>query len=110
MTSRTCSPFQRDAALDWLGVFAYSREEDTPAWSMAGRVPRAVAESRKAAIEQAQVPITEAALDRHVGSRLDVLVEEPFQDEELSLGQVVPAGSRRGRAGGGAGGASPPVR
>ena len=80
--------FQKEAALDWLGAFAYSREEDTPAWRMGGRVPRAVAERRKARVEQAQVPITESALDRHLGRRLDILVEEPFQDGEFSLGRA----------------------
>ena len=79
--------FQRDAALDWLGVFAYSREEDTPRGRWPAGSRSAVAESRKAAIEQAQGPITEVALDRHVGSRLEVLIEEPFQDGEFSLGR-----------------------
>jgi ribosomal protein S12 methylthiotransferase len=79
--------FQQDAALDWLGVFTYSREEDTPAWSMGGRVPKAAASRRKTLVEQAQVPITERALDRRVGERLEVLIEEPFQDGEFSLGR-----------------------
>lgn len=80
--------FQKAAALDWLGAFAYSREEDTPAWAMGGRVARKTAEERKAAVEAAQAPLTEAALDRHVGSSLDVLVEEPFEDGQFSLGRA----------------------
>jgi len=35
--------FQSEAQLDWLGAFAYSREEDTPAYSMKNRVPKSVA-------------------------------------------------------------------
>lgn len=80
--------FQRAAALDWLGVFAYSREEDTPAYAMARRVPKAEAERRKARVELAQVPITEVALDRHIGRTLEALIEEPFPGEELSLGRA----------------------
>jgi ribosomal protein S12 methylthiotransferase len=80
--------FQQAAALDWLGAFTYSREEDTPAWALGGRVAKKAAEERKAAVETAQVPLTEAALDRHVGSSLDVLVEEPFEDGQFSLGRA----------------------
>jgi tRNA A37 methylthiotransferase MiaB len=39
-------------------------------------------------VEAAQVPLTQAALDRHVGSRLEVLVEEPFEDGQFSLGRA----------------------
>ncbi len=80
--------FQRAAALDWLGVFAYSREEDTPAYDMGRRVAKAEAERRKARVELAQVSITEAALDRHIGLTLETLIEEPFPGEELSLGRA----------------------
>jgi ribosomal protein S12 methylthiotransferase len=80
--------FQQAAALDWLGAFAYSREEDTPAWAMGGRVAKKTAEARKAAVETAQVPLTEAALDRQVGSSLEVLVEEPFEGGQFSLGRA----------------------
>jgi ribosomal protein S12 methylthiotransferase len=68
--------FQEKAALDWLGVFTYSREEDTPAYRMKGRVPMRIAAQRKALVEKAQLPITERALDARVGMTCDVLVEE----------------------------------
>jgi ribosomal protein S12 methylthiotransferase len=77
--------FQAAAALDWLGVFTYSREEDTAAYRLGGRVPRRVAEERKARLESRQVPLTERALDRHLGKELDVLVEEPITGEGLSI-------------------------
>ncbi len=59
--------FQAGASLDWLGVFEYSREEGTAAYGLPGRVRAAEARRRKAVIEQRQVPITERALDGHVG-------------------------------------------
>jgi ribosomal protein S12 methylthiotransferase len=80
--------FQHEAALDWLGVFAYSREEDTPAHAMGRRVAKVEAERRKGRVELAQVPITEMALDRHIGRTLETLIEEPFPGEELSLGRA----------------------
>jgi ribosomal protein S12 methylthiotransferase len=80
--------FQSLARPDWLGCFTYSREEDTPAYAMPGRVPKAAAESRKAEVERRQGPITEHALDAHVGKVLDVLVEERVEGEEMSLARA----------------------
>jgi ribosomal protein S12 methylthiotransferase len=80
--------FQERARLDWLGVFTYSREEDTPAFDMPGGVEKATAEARKAEVESRQVPITARALDARVGQMMDVLVEEPVQGEEMSLGRA----------------------
>jgi ribosomal protein S12 methylthiotransferase len=79
--------FQARARPDWLGAFAYSREEDTPAYGMKGRVARRTAEARKAEIERRQVGITAAALEAQVGRTLDVLIEERIQGDELSLGR-----------------------
>lgn len=80
--------FQREAELDWAGVFAYSREEGTPAYGYGGRVSRRLAERRKAQLELAQVPITRRRLERHLGRVLPVLIEEPVQGERLSLGRA----------------------
>jgi ribosomal protein S12 methylthiotransferase len=80
--------FQEQAALDWVGVFTYSREEGTRAHGLPGRVTRGVADARRAAVERRQVPITWRRLDRHLGAELDVLVEERVEGEELSLGRA----------------------
>jgi ribosomal protein S12 methylthiotransferase len=77
--------FQDEARLDWLGAFAYSREEDTPAYALKGRVPKKLALARKTAVEDAQRPITEAALSRWVGRTLRVLVEERIEGEDLAI-------------------------
>ncbi|MDR2629436.1 MAG: 30S ribosomal protein S12 methylthiotransferase RimO [Spirochaetaceae bacterium] len=88
--------FQEKARLDWLGVFAYSREEGTPAYDLAGRVPPKIAAARKARIEEQQVPITQERLERFIGRELAVLVEEEFtppasaapEDGKLYLGRL----------------------
>jgi ribosomal protein S12 methylthiotransferase len=80
--------FQSRARPDWLGCFTYSRDEDTPAYAMRGRVTKAVADARKARVEQRQGPLTEQALEAHVGRTHDVLVEERVEGEELSLGRA----------------------
>jgi ribosomal protein S12 methylthiotransferase len=79
--------FQRQCALDWVGVFAYSREEGTGASELPGQIGKSVAEKRKRLLEQNQIPISEARLERQVGRVMDVLVEERVQGENLYLGR-----------------------
>ncbi|MBN2875714.1 MAG: 30S ribosomal protein S12 methylthiotransferase RimO [Spirochaetales bacterium] len=77
--------FQDTARVDWLGAFAYSREEGTPAASMKSRVPKRVANARKAEVEAAQAPITEHALARFVGTTQTVLVEERIEGDDIAI-------------------------
>jgi ribosomal protein S12 methylthiotransferase len=83
--------FQEKARFDWLGVFTYSREEDTPAYSLKNRPPKKTAAERKALIEERQIPITEERINRFVGRELDVLIEEEFPEEPASGSKGVPA-------------------
>jgi ribosomal protein S12 methylthiotransferase len=74
--------FQEQAQLDWVGCFTYSREADTPAYSMKPRILRSIAAARQRRIETGQVPITEKRLDRFLGRTLDALVEKPVPSKE----------------------------
>ena len=74
--------FQEKARLDWLGCFAYSREEDTQAWGMKGRVAKKTAAERKRLVEERQIPITEKQMERFVGRTFAVLVEEKFEPSD----------------------------
>ena len=81
--------FQEEAQIDWLGVFEYSREEGTSAYSL-GNPSRSL--RRKAAhirgeIESRQTRICESRMERFVGRRMDVLVEEPMTDVDLAIGR-----------------------
>ncbi|MDR1029929.1 MAG: 30S ribosomal protein S12 methylthiotransferase RimO [Treponema sp.] len=67
--------FQTQAQLDWVGCFTYSREEDTPAYSMKPRIPVGIAAARKGLIETRQIPITEKQMDRFLGRTVEALVE-----------------------------------
>jgi ribosomal protein S12 methylthiotransferase len=84
--------FQDKARLDWAGCFTYSREEDTPAYSMKNQVPKKIAAERKRIIEERQISISEKQMDRFVGQELDVLIEEKFEqtaeEEGLYLGRL----------------------
>jgi ribosomal protein S12 methylthiotransferase len=78
--------FQERARLDWLGSFAYSREEGTAAYGMSARVPKKTVAARRKAVEEAQERITREALGRFVGRELDVLVEERVLPSEAPAG------------------------
>jgi ribosomal protein S12 methylthiotransferase len=88
--------FQEAARLDWVGTFAYSREEGTAAFDMGPRVPKRKVAERRKELEEAQERITRERLERFVGRELDVLVEERIEpagagspdEEELSLGRA----------------------
>jgi len=85
--------FQKEAALDWLGCFTYSREEGTAAYSMKGRVSAKTKALRKKIIEERQSPITEKNMDRFTGLTLDVLIEEKIaasdaNGEDIWLGRL----------------------
>ncbi len=82
--------FQRRAELDWAGFFTYSREEGTAAFALGPRVAHRTAEERKRELERAQQAITARRLERHIGSELDVLIEEPVRGEALALGRGYP--------------------
>ncbi len=76
--------------MDWLGAFSYSREEDTAAYKLAGRPSKRQTDARRKKIEEAQVPITFAQMERYVGQRMDILIEEEIQgDEGLWLGRAI---------------------
>jgi ribosomal protein S12 methylthiotransferase len=86
--------FQERARLDWLGAFAWSREEGTPAAGDKGALAAAIAapaaRRRREAVEGRQRAITEARLDRWIGREMDVLVEERVEGEALALGRAFP--------------------
>ncbi len=79
--------FQDRAELDWLGAFAYSREEGTPAYSFGERVTKKTAHTRKKEIEDAQAAITDKRLRRFIGSTIRILAEEKVSGETLTLGR-----------------------
>ena len=82
--------FQQKLRPDWLGCFTYSREEDTPAYTMKKQVPQKIAAQRQQEVEYRQVPITEQNIDRFIGQTLDVLLEEQFPSgAEDAAGEIV---------------------
>ncbi len=72
--------FVETTKFERLGVFAYSKEEGTPAADMKGQVRSDVKEKRKDAVMRLQLEISLASNQKKIGQVLQVLVEE--QDEE----------------------------
>ena len=72
--------FLEDVRFDWVGVFAYSREEDTPAYSL----PHQVLESTKQRrLEETHVflnKLSERRMAAYVGRILEVLTEGRGKD------------------------------
>lgn len=65
----------KEIEFDRLGVFAYSREEGTPAFSMKGQISTAVAQERVRRVVLAQRPISRRRNAAKVGRQMQVLLE-----------------------------------
>jgi ribosomal protein S12 methylthiotransferase len=78
--------FLKSVEPDWSGCFAYSREEDTPAYNRKNQVPKKKAEKRAEILNQIQTKITETRLKQHIGNNYKVLIEEIIDDEENGAG------------------------
>ena len=66
----------------WSGCFAYSREEDTPAYNYKKRVSKKIAQCRAQELEIIQSQITLKKLEKYIGQQTDVLVEEVIRNDE----------------------------
>lgn len=72
--------FVREAQFDWAGVFAYSREENTPADKMLGHKAAGTKINRQIQLTEIQNKITAKRLHRYIGKKLRVLIEERCED------------------------------
>lgn len=81
--------FLKEIESDWSGCFAYSREEDTPAYSMKGRISQKKAQERADELCGIQSEITRRHLKTHVGKEYDILIEEIVEGEDgLAIGRA----------------------
>lgn len=78
--------FLKQVQPDWSGCFPYSREEDTPAYSMKKQVSHKKAAERASRLEDLQTAITAERLAAHVGKEYEVLIEEIIDDPENDAG------------------------
>ncbi|HTW89141.1 MAG TPA: 30S ribosomal protein S12 methylthiotransferase RimO [Candidatus Binataceae bacterium] len=72
--------FVRTEQFDRVGVFTYSREEETAAFDLAGQVPESVKRARRAELMETQAEISLRKNRDLLGREVEVLVEGPAPD------------------------------
>jgi ribosomal protein S12 methylthiotransferase len=68
--------FLKEVKFERLGVFTYSREENTPAYDFKNQIPYQTKQKRYGEIMKLQKDIAEEANKKYIGRELEVLVEE----------------------------------
>jgi len=79
--------FVKEAKFEHLGVFPYSREEDTPAYDMPDQIDEQIKQDRADIIMQQQLEINEARNNEMVGKTLTVLCEDFDPVGEIHFGR-----------------------
>jgi ribosomal protein S12 methylthiotransferase len=67
--------FITEAKFDWLGVFGYSHEEGSQAYSLAAQVPKRSIEARKRRVMKLQQSISRRAKQQWIGREVTLLAE-----------------------------------
>jgi ribosomal protein S12 methylthiotransferase len=75
--------FIKEAKFDWLGVFNYSDEEGSAAFSFDGKLPKRIIEARKNKLMKLQQSISKRAKQQWVGRELVVLAEGESDETPL---------------------------
>lgn len=80
--------FVKKMEFDRLGVFTYSREEDTPAAEMDGQIDEEVKEARRDEIMQIQQDIAFDKCNSRVGEIYEVMIEGRLPDEGVYIART----------------------
>lgn len=80
--------FVKKMEFDRLGVFTYSREEDTPAAEMDGQIDEEVKETRRDEIMQIQQDIAFDKSNSRVGEIYEVMIEGRLPDEGVYIART----------------------
>ncbi len=79
--------YVKEAEFDRLGAFTYSREEDTPAYSLPDQVDEQIKQERYDIIMREQLHITEKKNEKLVGKTIKVLCEAFDPAAEIYFGR-----------------------
>ena len=79
----TLKHFLMEQKLDKVGVFAYSPEEDTPAYDMPDQVPEEIAQERYHDLMSVQSLISQQVNESLEGRAFEVLIEGRAETEEI---------------------------
>ncbi len=75
--------FVVEAQFDWMGVFAYSDEEGSPAFLLDGKVPPREIERRRRKLMQLQKRISRRRRKQWIGREIEVMLEGPSEETAL---------------------------
>jgi len=75
--------FIKEAKFDWLGVFNYSDEEGSGAFSLEAKLPKRTIESRKKRLMKLQQSISKQAKQQWIGRELVILAEGESEETPL---------------------------
>ena len=80
--------FVKKTKFDKLGVFKYSKEENTPAASMPNQIHYKTKEARERKIMNLQKDISKEKLEKNIGKNITVLVENKSFDGRYLIGRT----------------------
>ena len=80
--------FVEELRFDRLGVFTYSREEDTPAATMEDQIPEEVKQDRQAELMELQQEISLEKGNNRIGQELLVMIEGKVSGESAYIGRT----------------------
>ena len=80
--------FVKEMRFDRLGVFTYSREEGTPAYSFEDQIDEDVKTARRDEIMSMQELISYENLAGHIGETFDVIIDGYLPDEDVYVGRT----------------------
>ncbi len=80
--------FVNEMEFDRLGVFPYSREEDTAAAAMPGQIKDSVKEKRRDELMELQQAIAFEKAEDMIGRRLTVMIEGKVADEDVYVSRT----------------------
>jgi ribosomal protein S12 methylthiotransferase len=83
--------FVTTAQFDWLGVFAYSDEEGSPAFLLTDKVPPREIERRRRKLMQLQKRISRKRRKQWIGREIEVMLEGPSSETDLLWEARTPA-------------------
>ena len=80
--------FLKEAKCLWSGVFKYSKEEDTPSFSMKENIKEKIKKKRECILQEEQRRITQDILKTFIGRTELILIEEIIEGEGLAIGRA----------------------
>jgi ribosomal protein S12 methylthiotransferase len=85
MAFQSLQSFVEEIGFDRLGVFTYSPEEGTPAFSLGDPVPNSVKAQRRDRLLKLQARLSRKRNRRMIGQRMEVRVDGPSSETDLLL-------------------------